>query len=108
MTLQQVSESTALYNTHENDGETGPVIRRLGIPCVVKAVMPIAKTANTFIYEAICGGFMERRGVRTANGGEAEGYLREPLSADCIVRIIQFDSPAFAQMTGCESWELHL
>ena len=32
----------ALYNSHDNDAETGPLLRSIGIPCIVEAVVPVA------------------------------------------------------------------
>jgi hypothetical protein len=32
----------ALYNSHERDPETGPVLRQIGIPCVVEIKVPVS------------------------------------------------------------------
>ncbi len=33
----------ALYNSHEDDLETGPLLRRIGTPCIWIVVLPIGQ-----------------------------------------------------------------
>ncbi|KWB20846.1 hypothetical protein WL32_17100 [Burkholderia cepacia] len=35
----------ALYNSHEHDAKTSPILRAIGTPCIVEANVPIASLA---------------------------------------------------------------
>jgi len=41
----------ALYNSHERDPETSPIIRRIGTPCIVEADVPTASASSRFNYD---------------------------------------------------------
>lgn len=95
----------ALYNSHENDAETGPLLRRIGAPRLVLVALPIVDVC-TFqgIAESVYRYRMHVAGVSTSNNYGCEGTLRRPTKPNEIVRVLTLGENEFERMTQCSRW----
>ena len=96
----------ALYNSHEDDPETGPLLRRIGTPCIWIVVLPIGQGAITWknVGERFVRAYLAQRKVATGNGANIETRLFEPLPPGSIINVARYDDPAFEKLTGCSTW----
>ncbi len=96
----------ALYNSHEDDLETGPSLRRIGTPCIWIVVLPIGQGAVTWrnVGERFVRAYLAHRGAATGNGANIETRLFKPLPRDSIINVARYDDPAFEKLTGCSMW----
>ena len=98
----------ALYNSHEEDQITSPVLSRIGTPCLVEADVPIASLKrHEGLAFKIVRRFLISRGYNTTEPIEYEGYINHPLPAKNIKRVIHFPDPDFCSLTGCSEWHRH-
>jgi hypothetical protein len=95
----------ALYNSHEDDKETGPLLRSLGSPCIVVAALRVADV-NTYrdIGERLMNVWCARRGIITELGPEFNGRVRTRTPAENIIKIIRFDDQEFLALTRHDRW----
>ncbi len=95
----------ALYNSHEDDPETGVAIASIGVPCVVEADVPIAnlEPAGGLDFKVVRR-FLIHRGHRTREPIDHEDHIIRPLPAQNIRRVICFPDPEFIRLIGCDSW----
>jgi len=99
----------ALYNTHEGDPATGPVLARLGVPCLVEADIAISSIRGpTFLDRKAARQFLVWRGYQCSEPLEHEDYTTHNVPAANIRRVIEFPEADFLALTGCESWNLPL
>lgn len=95
----------ALYNSHENDPITGPILRRIGIPVVVEAVLPIALLRGpSFMSEKVARQFHISQGFNSGEGVLMDDFVRAPLPAESIRAIYEFPGVEFRRLTDCDSW----
>ena len=79
----------ALYSRHEEDGETGPILRSIGTPCIVEAELPIAGIeAHWEPAQWIARPFLDRRGISDGHSPERDGHVREPIGPERVRRVI--------------------
>jgi hypothetical protein len=94
---------------HDTNPVTGPIIRSIGIPAIVEAVVPISHIRlKGDALDIIGRRYLFSRGHQTA---EHEWYDDESLIAlapSHIQRIIVFPSPEFYELTGCAEWREQL
>jgi hypothetical protein len=56
----------ALYNFHEDDPETGPLLRCIGIPCIVAVAVPVTNIEPRFdVGERLVSVWCDRRRIKT-------------------------------------------
>lgn len=95
----------ALYNSHENDQTTSSVISRIGTPRIVEVDVPIASLEMcTSLAFKIVRRFLTSRGHHSTEPNEHEDFIKRPLPAENIRRIIPFPDPDFRLLTGCSEW----
>jgi hypothetical protein len=95
----------ALYGLYERDKEISPVLKRLGQPCIVEAVLPIANfTHFSLIGEPMYSSFMLSRGIKPDRLPGMEGNMKSPIPASDITRIVTYDSPEFELLTNSSTW----
>lgn len=95
----------ALYNSHERHPRTGPVLARIGVPCIIEADVPIASVPrHTFPDVHLYRQFLINRGFETSEPCYYEGYATEPIPAENIRRIIRLSDPDLAILTDCDQW----
>jgi hypothetical protein len=95
----------ALYNSHDRDQKIGPVLRSIGVPCLVEANVPIASLGrNGGLSFKIVRRYLISRDHSSSEPVEHEDRVVCPLAAEFICRVIQFPEPDFLNLTGCETW----
>lgn len=95
----------ALYNSHEYDGITGPVLRRIGTPCIIKAKVPMRKLSESFLPDTnMFRVFLEEHGHTLENPTEHEGFSIENIPSENILQIIEYPSEKFVELTKCNEW----
>jgi len=95
----------ALYNSHEHDGDTGPVLRSIGRPCIVEAELPLERIeAHWTPAEWIVRPYLHRRGINDGHDPERDGHVRKALGPERMRRVISADDPEFEALTGVSKW----
>jgi hypothetical protein len=95
----------ALYNSHDRDPNVGPVIAKIGTPCLVEADVPIALLGpHGGLAFKVVRRFLVSRGYRTAEPLDHSDRITRPLPASAVRRIIRFPDADFCQLTGCDGW----
>lgn len=95
----------ALYNTHEDDPETGMAISTIGLPCIVEALVPLASLGHLgFLPMKVARRYLISRGYHTVEPIDHEGAITHPLPAANIRKVLLFPSPEFIRLTDCDGW----
>jgi hypothetical protein len=95
----------SLYNSHERDPETGPLLKSLGVPCIVVAAIPIGKfQIFSDIGDKIIWSFLKKHHVEIDHSPELEGYMEEPVPPARIREVITHGDPRFELLTRSNSW----
>jgi hypothetical protein len=94
----------SLYAAIDRDPELGPVLGAVGLPSVVEAAIPISYFENSLGFEMhVAAQFCAWRAGRGYDGVPNDRILA-PLPAACIRRVITFNNPDFASLTGCDAY----
>jgi hypothetical protein len=95
----------ALYNSHDEHPLRGPLLARLGTPCLVEANVPITNLRGPgFLDIKIARQFLIWNGLQTTETVDHEDCAVRPLTAANILRIIEFPDRDFITLTGCDNW----
>lgn len=96
----------ALYNSHENCDDTGPVLRGIGKPAIIVTAIPILKLRTSFdnIGERFLWKFLSDRKIRIDQAAAIETRTGEAVPARCILEIIKYSDRHFERLTGCSNW----
>ena len=95
----------AVYGGYEDDATVGPALSRIGRPCIVEAALPTAGIeTHCDVGERVMRVHLERRGIRTGHGDGMQGYVREGVPGDAILRVIRLDDPGFKSLTMLRTW----
>ncbi|MBZ5666796.1 MAG: hypothetical protein LAO30_19600 [Acidobacteriia bacterium] len=95
----------ALYNSHDRDALIGPILRRIGTPCLIEADVPIASfPPHTFLEKHLYRQFLISRGLKTSEPVHHENRATQPIPAQNIRRIIRYPEPDFIALTRCDTW----
>lgn len=94
----------ALYNSHDRDPVMGPILRSIGRPCLVEAVVPVDMLEVTGLPFTVVARFLNTRGLATRDHVNYEDRVLQPLPASSIRRVIRFPEPDFLTLTACEPW----
>lgn len=95
----------ALYRWHDEDEVIGPLLRRIGIPCIVEAHLPVERISRADeIGEMMRRGFLLRRGVSVDNGGELESYVCDAVEAARIASVHRLGEAGFEDLTVHRGW----
>ena len=96
----------ALYNSHEDDPESGVAISTIGVPCIVEVVVPIAILgAHGGLYAKIARRYLVSCGHRIVEPVDHVDRIVHPLPAINIRKVILFPSLEFIALTGCAEWQ---
>jgi len=96
----------ALYNSHENNPTTRPLLRSLGIPSIVKVNLPISSMKDTsFPDGAMARVLLSSADHRLKKPITHEGYSIRDVSAQNIIQIIEHPSESFIELTECKAWK---
>jgi hypothetical protein len=95
----------ALYNYHEDDPETGPLLRSIGIPSIVAAAVRVADIEPHFdIGQRLVNIWCVQRGIVTELPLDFGGVVRTHTPAASILRIIGISDPEFLALTAHDRW----
>lgn len=95
----------ALYNSHESDPVYGPILKRIGTPCIIEAYVPIISLPRyDGLEDKVVRRYLVNRGLKTAEGLD-ESCAEQPIPSQNIFRIIPFSDSAFLKLTQCYDWE---
>lgn len=91
----------AIYNSHDRDPITGPVLRAIGKPCIIEISLPL-ESVVTFgpIEERVVRAFLSRNGISDGESPDCEGYTRDLVAPHQIRRVITTDDDDFQILTG--------
>jgi hypothetical protein len=96
----------ALYFPHHEDPQIGPILRRLGTACIVRAAVPVeAIQTGCSVGERIVRCSLHRRGVRMGECPGWEGWIAESVPGEGIQRVIRRSDADFERLTGCATWD---
>lgn len=99
----------ALYNSHEDDPITGKVLRHIGIPCIIKAKVLMRKLTDSYLPDTnIMRVFLKECGHTLENPTEHEGFTIENIPPDDIIKIIEYPSEEFVELTKCNEWYYYI
>jgi hypothetical protein len=94
----------ALYNSHEDDNETGAVLRKIGVPCVVEAEVPISGNPHTFLETKMTRVFLKNRGLNTSECIDHEAYSSKHIPPKNILRVYRYPEKEFIDLTRSDKW----
>ncbi len=96
----------ALYVAHERDLETGPILRRLGTPCIIEADVPISSLeVNGGLDDKVARRYLVNRGYEASGVIDHSDRAKQPIPAQNIRQVIRFPSEEFIRLTKCDSWD---
>jgi len=89
----------ALYNSHERDVNTGPILRRIGVPAIIEVAIALSE-ACTFdaLSVWLSRSFLSRRGISDGHDPHREIYVVNPIKPEAVLRIVKSDEPAFLDL----------
>lgn len=95
----------ALYNSHEGDPLTSPVLRGIGTPCLIEAHVPISTLAvhGGPVFKVVRE-FIHSLGSLAVERFDYEGRIVRPLPPAQVRRVIRFPEADFMTLTGCAGW----
>lgn len=86
----------SLYNSHEGDPETGPILQGIGIPCVVEMKVPIRTMQHQFFLDSI----VEHHFGAEKGSIKAEDWSASRIAVSHILKIHQCPERSFVRLTG--------
>jgi hypothetical protein len=96
----------ALYNSHEDDPITGPVLAKIGVPCIIEALVPTVNLPRfSWLDTRLIRRFLVHRGFKSEEELDHEDRSESPIPSEHIVRIIRFPDADFISLTGCSKWK---
>ncbi len=99
----------ALYNSHEDDLLTGEALRRIGVPCIVKAKVPMRKLSDSYLPDTnMFRVFLEAHDHTLENPTEHEAFSVENIPPENIMQIIEYPSQKFVELTKCNEWHCYI
>jgi hypothetical protein len=94
----------ALYRLHVRDNEIASRLQNIGTPCIITAAVPIESVRlYSEASERLVASYLQHRGVETEFGPHCEGYVREAVSGERILRIVTPSDSEFAELTPARS-----
>jgi len=95
----------ALYNSYEGSVILGQVLKNIGIPCVINAIVPMRSIPNSRLpWKEMIGTFLASKGFKLDNPTDYEGYSIESITSENIIEIIEYPTEKFYTLTGCRDW----
>ena len=89
----------ALYNSHERDEKTSPVLQAFGTPCILEVRLPISDIKLDFATLNIMKRFLESRGFEGVEQNDSEVQLIVPVGPERITALHRSPSLEFARLT---------
>lgn len=95
----------SLYNYHEDDPVTGPLLQTIGTPAILQCKVPV-REINAFgsVAERLVNYWLTSHGVNCDYDGEFDGLIETDLSGANILSISVLGSPEFERLTQHQNW----
>lgn len=95
----------ALYNSHEDNKETGHVLRKIGVPCIIEADVPILNLCkHSFLTDKLIINFLKNQKYKIKGCPLFESYSEKDILSSNIKNIFLFPSPKFIELSGYNNW----
>ncbi|MEY4965835.1 MAG: hypothetical protein RL274_1418 [Pseudomonadota bacterium] len=95
----------SLYNSHEDDPQTGAALLAIGTPCVIEAAVPLDSLKNiNGLANKVGRRFLCENGHRFREPTHYEGPITSPLHRDAVKAIVTYPAKRFIALTGCSEW----
>jgi len=95
-----------LYNSHEKDPVYGPILKRIGTPCIIEAYVPIISLPRyDGLEDKVVRRYLVNRGLKTVEELDHESRAEQPIPSKNISRIIKFPDSDFIKLTQCDTRE---
>lgn len=94
----------ALYNSHEDDPETGSILGQIGTPCIIEADVPISD-GILWLETKIARIFLINRGFETPECIDPEGYCSTHIPLQNIRRVLRLPEEDFFKLTDAGNWD---
>jgi len=95
----------AIYWSHMNNPPIMMALRSIGTACIVEAAVRVPDINTWSVPQKLVVGYLQRRKVKTCEVPEMEGFVRVPVAADQIRRVIRREDAAFGSVTQCDVWD---
>lgn len=96
----------ALYSSHKGSPDTGKKLLEIGIPCIIKAIIPMSSLTDSYLPDAsIIRAYLKSKGHSLSNGIEHEGFSIQNIPAEKILEISEYPNSDFIELTKCNEWE---
>lgn len=97
----------ALYNSHQEHALRGPILEKIGTPCLIEAEIPIASLGHrSMLATIIVRRYFVNRGWDTNESMNYESFAVESIPACSITRVIKYPHADFIGLSGCDTWRL--
>jgi hypothetical protein len=95
----------ALYNSHEDNVLTGPLLRGIGRPRIIVAAVPAAGIQCFMdVGQRLVNIWCAKHRIHTGHYPHFEGYVRVGISGRSILRVIDFIDEEFLDLTRYTEW----
>jgi len=95
----------ALYNSHDNDPVTSPILQSIGEAYIAVAAVPVSGLNKRHaLSEVVTRRFLAARGADLTNGLDYDSWIEQAVPEGQIQRIIGQREDAFEVLTGCREW----
>jgi hypothetical protein len=100
----------ALYGGHDEDPDTGAVLRRVGSPSIVVASVRLDRALESIwpVSERFVARWLRRRRIRTEFPPEMEAYMSARLGPDRILWVLTHLDSDFVKLTRYRKWRLSI
>ncbi len=100
----------ALYGGHDEDPDSGPVLRRIGSPSIVVSSVRLDQKLEPIwpVSERFVARWLRQRRIRTDFPPEMEGYMSARLGPDRILKVLTHVDSDFVKLTGYRTWRLSI
>lgn len=99
----------AIYWAHEADQEVAPILRRIGRPCLVEAIIPVSSLHPQFgLVEALVKNDLMTSGLLDGIPRGFEGYCDRNLPSQFIQQIWLHPDPEFVKRVRSDLWRTPL
>lgn len=95
----------ALYNHHEDDSHTGPILRSIGQPRIVEASLPLKSVdVPELPGEWFVRAFLDHRDIQRPHDARTDGHVRVAVPPEDVCRVFTLGESDFEILTGASRW----
>lgn len=99
----------SLYFPWMENPSMGPLLQKIGSPCLVEAEVPAAGlNPHSYLGARVARQFLLHEGHEIHEPALHEDYSVRPIAGSNIRRVIRHSDPDFIPLTRCDTWETAL